>query len=58
MAALESAKAGANHWAIRGAAQALDEVSKDFARRRMNAALDQNVRGQALDVVEKKVTSK
>jgi molecular chaperone HscA len=58
MAALESAKAGANHLAIRGAAQALDEVSKDFARRRMNAALDQNVRGQALDVVEKKVTSK
>jgi hypothetical protein len=44
--------------AIRGAAQALDEVSKDFARRRMNAALDQNVRGQALDAVEKKVTSK
>ena len=58
MAALESAKSGANHLAIRGAAQALDEVSKDFARRRMNAALDQNVRGQALDVVEKKVTSK
>jgi molecular chaperone HscA len=58
MASLELAKSGVNHLAIRGAAQALDEVSKDFARRRMNAALDQNVRGQALDAVEKKVTSK
>jgi molecular chaperone HscA len=58
IAGLESAKSGANHLAIRGAIQALDEVSKEFARRRMNAALDQNVRGQALDTVEKKVTSK
>jgi hypothetical protein len=37
---------------------ALDEASKEFARRRMNAALDANVRGQALDSVEKKVTSR
>jgi molecular chaperone HscA len=58
IAGLESAKAGTNHLAIRGAIQALDEVSKEFARRRMNAALDQNVRGQVLDTVEKKVTSK
>ena len=58
MNALESAKSGANHLVIRGAIQALDEVSKEFARRRMNAALDQNVRGQPLDTVEKKVTSK
>ena len=57
IASLESAKAGTNHLAVRGAIQALDEVSKEFARRRMNAALDQNVRGQALDTVEKKVTS-
>jgi molecular chaperone HscA len=57
MASLESAKAGTNHLAIRGAIQSLDEVSKEFARRRMNAALEQNVRGQALDTVEKKVTS-
>jgi len=54
---LESAKAGTNHLAIRGAIQSLDEVSKEFARRRMNAALEQNVRGQSLDTVEKKVTS-
>jgi len=58
IASLESAKSGTNHLAIRGAIQALDEVSKEFARRRMNAALDQNVRGQALNMVEKKVTSK
>ena len=58
IAGLESAKVGTNHLAIRGAIQSLDEVSKEFARRRMNAALEQNVRGQALDSVEKKVTSK
>ncbi len=57
MDALEAAKSGTNHLVIRGAIQALDEVSKEFARRRMNAALEQNVRGQALDAVEKKVTS-
>jgi molecular chaperone HscA len=58
MTALEQAKAGSNHLAIRAAIQALDEASKEFARRRMNAALDQSVRGQALDSVEKKVTGK
>ena len=57
MAGVEVAKAGTNHLAIRGAIQSLDEVSKEFARRRMNAALAENVRGQALDAVEKKVTS-
>jgi hypothetical protein len=55
MAALTSAKAGTSHLAIRAAIAALDDVSKEFARRRMNAALDANVRGQALDTVEKKV---
>jgi molecular chaperone HscA len=57
MVALESAKSGTDHLAIRSAVQSLDEASKEFARRRMNAALDQNVRGQALAEVEKKVTS-
>jgi len=57
MAGLESAKTGTNHLAIRGAIQSLDEASKEFARRRMNAALEQNVRGKSLDSVEKKVTS-
>jgi len=55
MVELESAKAGSKHLAIRGAVQSLDEASKEFARRRMNAALDANVRGQALDSVERKV---
>ena len=56
MAALEAAKASTDHLAVRAASVALDEVSREFARRRMNAALDENVRGQALDAVEKKVT--
>lgn len=56
MASLENAKNGSNHLAIRGAIQSLDEVSKEFARRRMNAALEENVRGQSIDSVEKKVT--
>jgi len=55
MAALESAKRETNHLAIRAAIQALDETCKEFARRRMNVALDQTVRGQAVDAVEKSV---
>jgi molecular chaperone HscA len=58
MTALESAKTGTDHLAIRASIQALDEVSKEFARRRMNAALDENVRGQALAAVEQKVSPK
>jgi molecular chaperone HscA len=56
MEKLDAAKAATDHLAIRAAVQALDEASKEFARRRMNAALDENVRGQALDSVEKKVS--
>lgn len=56
MADLERAKAGDDHLAIRAAVQALDEVSKEFARRRMNAALAENVRGQSVADVEKKVS--
>jgi molecular chaperone HscA len=58
MEKLEAAKAATKHLAIRAAVVALDEASKELARRRMNAALDANVRGQALDSVEKKVTSR
>jgi molecular chaperone HscA len=58
MSALAAAKTGTDHLAIRAAIQALDEVSREFARRRMNAALDENVRGQALAAVEQKVTPK
>ena len=56
MSDVETAKAGDDHLAIRAAVQALDEVSKEFARRRMNAALAENVRGQSVAEVEKKVT--
>jgi molecular chaperone HscA len=56
-AALQVAKSSTNHLGIRAAIAGLDEVSKEFARRRMNVALDENVRGQALDMVEKKVTT-
>jgi molecular chaperone HscA len=58
IAGLAAAKPGTNHLVIRTAIQSLDEASKEFARRRMNVALDENVRGQALDTVEKKVTTK
>jgi molecular chaperone HscA len=58
MAALEVAKPGPDHLAIRAASAALDEASKEFARRRMNAALDENVRGRSLDSVEQKVGGK
>jgi len=56
MTDVESARAGDDHLAIRAAVQALDEVSKEFARRRMNVALAENVRGQSVADVEKKVT--
>jgi molecular chaperone HscA len=55
MSDVERAKAGDDHLTIRAAVQALDEVSKEFARRRMNAALAENVRGQSVAEVEKKV---
>jgi molecular chaperone HscA len=58
MADVESAKAAADHLAIRAAVRALDEVSKEFARRRMNDALEHNVRGQTVGDVEKKVRDK
>jgi molecular chaperone HscA len=58
MTALDSAKTATNHLAIRAAIQALDETCKEFARRRMNVALDQNVRGLAVDSVERKISKK
>ncbi len=56
MTDLDRAKSGDDHLAIRAAVQALDEVSKEFARRRMNVALAENVRGQSVAAVERKVT--
>ncbi len=58
MTALESAKSATNHLAIRAAIQALDETCKEFARRRMNSALEQNVRGLAVDSVERRIGKK
>jgi molecular chaperone HscA len=55
MGALEASKAGRDHLAIRAAIAALDAVSKDFATRRMNQALQQGLRGQEIGAVESKV---
>jgi molecular chaperone HscA len=55
MAELEKRKAGHDHVAIRAAIGALDAVSKDFATRRMNQALEKGLRGQAIGSVENKV---
>jgi molecular chaperone HscA len=55
MAALEKSKAGRDHMAVRAAIAALDAVSKDFATRRMNQALQQGLRGQDIGAVESKV---
>jgi molecular chaperone HscA len=55
MGELEKSKAGRDHLAIRAAIQALDAVSKDFATRRMNQALEQGLRGQDIGAVESKV---
>jgi molecular chaperone HscA len=55
MATLEKRKAGHDHVAIRAAIGALDAVSKDFATRRMNQALEKGLRGQAIGTVENKV---
>ena len=55
MGALETSKAGSDHLAIRAAIRALDAVSKDFATRRMNQALEQGLRGQDIGAVESKV---
>lgn len=55
MAELEKRKAGSDHVAMRTAIGALDAVSKDFATRRMNQALDKGLRGQAIGAVEDKV---
>ena len=48
MTALEQAKAGEQHAAIRVAIEVLDVASKDFAARRMNRAFDEGPRGRAV----------
>jgi len=53
--ALESAKAGTDHLAIRANVEALDAASKAFAQRRMDRALEEGLRGRAVAEVESKV---
>jgi molecular chaperone HscA len=55
LAALEAARAGTDHHAIREAIEALDRASKDFAGRRMNRAFEQGLRGRDVAAVEAKV---
>jgi molecular chaperone HscA len=55
MGVVEKSKSGRDHLAIRAAIAELDAVSKDFATRRMNRALEQGLRGQAIGAVEDKV---
>jgi molecular chaperone HscA len=53
--AVEAARAGSDHLAIRDAVEALDHASKPFATRRMNRALEQGFRGRAVDAVDAKL---
>jgi molecular chaperone HscA len=55
MDALEQAKVGIDHGAIRLAVERLDVASKDFAARRMNRALESGLRGRGVAEVEAKV---
>jgi molecular chaperone HscA len=55
MEAVEAARAGTDHLAIRDAVEALDHASKPFATRRMNRALEQGFRGRDVDAVDAKL---
>jgi molecular chaperone HscA len=55
MAALETARAGADHEAIRAAIKALDESAREFAGRRMNRSIQAAMAGRAVAEIEKKV---
>jgi len=55
LAAVESARAGPDHLAIRDAIEALDHASKPFATRRMNKALEHGFRGRNVDAVDAKL---
>jgi len=58
LGAVEAARAGSDHLAIRDAIEALDHASKPFATRRMNRALEQGFRGRAVDAVDAKLGAK
>ena len=53
--AVEVARAGTDHLAIRDAIEELDHASKPFATRRMNRALEQGFRGRNVDAVDAKL---
>jgi molecular chaperone HscA len=55
MAALEQAKAGDDHVAIRDAVVALDLATKPFAQARMNRAIAAAMHGKQLDEVEREL---
>ena len=55
MAALERAKAGDDHVAIRDAVVALDLATKPFAQARMNRAIAAAMHGKQLDDVEREL---
>jgi molecular chaperone HscA len=57
LAAVEAARAGSDHHAIRAAIEQLDHASKPFATRRMNRALEQGFRGRNVDAVDAKLGS-
>ena len=58
LAAVETARAGSDHHAIRTAIETLDHASKAFATRRMNKALEQGFRGRNVDAVDAKLTER
>ncbi len=58
LAAVEAARAGSDHHAIRTAIETLDHASKAFATRRMNRALEQGFRGRNVDAVDAKLTDR
>jgi len=53
--AVEAARAGSDHLAIRDAIEELDHASKAFATRRMNRALEKGFRGRSVDAVDAKL---
>jgi molecular chaperone HscA len=55
LGAVQAARGGSDHLAIRDAIEALDHASKPFATRRMNKALEHGFRGRNVDAVDEKL---
>ena len=56
MTELRAAMAGVDHYKIRAAIEALDLATKPFAQRRMNRAVDAQLRGKTLEEAEAGMT--